>query len=240
MKKEELQARAEQLRAELKERDEKVKNELKTVFEATTPFKVECYTTISSFRELRAKVQLQDENGTDIFGADFTISFNVYRYDNPKEMKVNHGSIGEYSATTKNGAYKYRDILLATAWKCEKQITQIYNDIDYTKDKEYDEVYRELEQIEHDERNAVYLEQKRKEEAENQEILNRVKETMLVYTKSWINGYVKAKIAKITNKLIYFESKYPTGRIYMNKNDFVKKIKSGKLFVEIPEGAVTD
>lgn len=240
MKKEELQARAEQLRAELKERDEKVENELKTMFETIIPFKVKCYISISSFRDLKAKVQLLDENDVDIFGADFTISFNVYRFDNPTKMKINHGSIGEYSAVSGNGAYKYRDILLGKVWENEEQITQIYNDIDYTKDKELNEVYREFEQIERDERNAIYLEQKRKEEAEKQEILNHVKETMLVYTKSWINGYVKAKIAKITNKLIYFESKYPTGRVYMNKNDFVKKIKSGKLFVEIPEGAVTD
>ena len=235
MTKQEITARLEQIRVDLAKRDTEVSNQLITMFETMIPFKVSCFVSITQWGDLYAKIELVNDKSERIFGTDFTINFG-----RKKIMEINYGSIGNHTSKDANGAYKYSDILVGKAWENEDKITQIYQNIDLTKDIEYSELYSKLRDIEWEEKEIERKEQQRLEDIENDKIINRVKEKMLVYTKAWNDGYVKAKIAKITANLVYMESRYPTGKLRFKKEEFLKKIKKGTLIVDLPEGEVTD
>ena len=162
------------------------------------------------------EIDLIDEDGKEVFGADVTISW----YGDV--ITVNSGSCGEFvvlGEQDKHSKYqvlKYK--LMGMLMTYAEELNNLLNSFDYTVIKEYYDTHYEIGRLEWEEREMTKA-------VERQKIIDSIQVgTVYVDTQG-----VKITVTKITDKRVYFTITYNSGYEitdkYRNKEDVIYNVK---------------
>lgn len=185
----------------------------------------------SSFRGGKSKfcleyvdVKLINDEGKEMFGADFTLSW----YGDL--ITVNTGSCGEFIVLGEQKEHdKYQVLkykLMGIVMQCADELNNLLNKFDFSDIKEYYDIKLKVSQLEWEERRAAIS-------AERKALLDSIEIGKTYFDHSQNN---KKTITKITEKRIYFDVTYNSSYVvqnkYSSKEDIIYNLKHN-VFEEI-------
>lgn len=163
------------------------------------------------------EIDLIDEDGKEVFGADVTVSW----YGDV--ITVNSGSCGEFvvlGEQDKHSKYqvlKYK--LMGMLMTYAEELNNLLNSFDYTVIKEYYDIHYEIGRLEWEEREMAKA-------VERKAIIDSIKVCNVYFDHEQSN---KKTITKITDKRVYFTITYNSGYEitdkYYSKEDVIYNVK---------------
>ncbi len=221
--------------------DTKIKNQILAILQPHINMPIGIRMNRSGYnKELFFGLDILKENGESVFGTDISIYFE-HRYgwedhnrvESPDDYKmgINYGSIGTHTAHERNGAYKQSDIMIGKVWEYEDELTQIYNEIDWTNLKELEELLNEIREEESAKRRAEAEEKRRQEILQLETILDYLCPGRKITdpTNEW-NEFIIDKVGRknisldrkiwINRKWTYYIEKYQLAR-YIKEHNLV-------------------
>lgn len=235
------QERVNELKNLIGAEDTKIKNQILAILQPHINMPIGIRMNRSGYnKELFYELTILNQQGESVFATGVNVNFderyswkNNVKVEDPDsyKMAVNYGSCGYHTAYDDKGAIKQSDIMIGKVWEYEDELTQIYDEIDWTNLKELEELLNEIHEEESAKRRAEAEEKRRQEVLQLEIILDHLCPGRKITdpTNEW-NEFIIDKVGRknitldrklwINRKWTYYIEKYQLAR-YIKENNLV-------------------